>query len=201
MNMDEDRIRNIWCIGRAYAEHAKELGNEVPKEPMVFLKAGSCAVIGQRELRLPLNQTEQDYHYELEIALRFSPDLQFSHYACAIDLTNRTAQNQLKAKGQPWTLAKSFHQACPLSPWLPVDGINLQAVDLELKIDGQIRQQGHSSQLLFSIEYMRQYLIANYPVCPGDVYLSGTPAGVGPLHRGQVLEAKVAGCQWTWQVC
>ena len=191
-------IRNIWCIGRSYAEHAVELGNEVPQQAMIFLKAGSCATEMQTEISLANHDDE--FHYELELALRFDHTLSFSHYSCAIDLTNRSAQNRLKKKAHPWTLAKSFKGACPIGPWREVSEINLADTELQLTLNGQVKQQASTRLLLFPIEKMREYLIANYPVCPGDVYLSGTPSGVGPLNTGDKLEAHVGKAQFSWVV-
>src|SRR3989338_8387796 len=106
-------IRNIWSIGRNYAEHAKELGNEVPAEPLIFLKAGSSAVLNSADFSLPSWAT--DIHHEVELALQFNDQLEISKAAVALDLTERTLQSKLKAKGSPWTLAKSFTNSCPVS--------------------------------------------------------------------------------------
>src|SRR5207253_2770887 len=111
-------IRNIWAIGRNYAEHAKELGNEVPSEPLIFLKAGSTAVFNTVEFAIPTWAT--DVHHEVELALKFNDQLKIDKAAVALDLTERSLQQKLKAKGSPWTLAKSFTNSCPLSDFFAV---------------------------------------------------------------------------------
>jgi 2-keto-4-pentenoate hydratase/2-oxohepta-3-ene-1,7-dioic acid hydratase in catechol pathway len=184
-------IRNIWAIGRNYADHTKELGNDVPTEPMIFLKAGSCAVFGE-EFFLPT--WSHLVHHEVELALKFDNRLEISEAAIALDLTERHFQNILKAKGSPWTLAKSFTGACPLSPFFHVKSLDeLQQLDISLMINGEIRQQGNTSQMIFPLEEQIIYVRNHFPVEPGDLLLTGTPSGVGPLHRGDELEATLSG--------
>lgn len=181
-------IRNIWAVGRNYADHAKELGNSVPSEPFIFLKAGSSALIDQEEILLP--KWCEEVHHELEIALRFDEQLNFSEMALALDLTERKKQNQLKEKGLPWTLAKSFTNSCPLSKSFPFANINdLKNADLMLKINGEIRQQGNTNQMIFSFDILADFVKTHFPVCAGDWLLTGTPAGVGKLNPGDKLEA------------
>lgn len=191
-------IQNIWCIGRSYAEHAKELNNEIPKSPLIFLKSGGCAQINHKKINLPNEQDE--FHYEVELALRFGADLRFDAYTVAIDLTNRSSQETLKAKGKPWTLAKSFKGACPLGNWQSIYKLDLKNVDIELSINGEIKQKSNTKLLLFPVEEIRQYLIEKFPVKPGDVYLSGTPAGVGQLHKNDQLKAKAGLVEKNWVV-
>lgn len=191
-------IQNIWCIGRSYAEHAKELNNEIPDTPLIFLKSGACAEINLNEIKLP--NTKDEFHYELELALRFGAKLEFDAYTVAIDLTNRSAQEKLKAKGKPWTLAKSFKGACPLGNWHSLHKQDLKNIELELIINGETKQKANTKLLLFPVEEMRQYLLENFPVQEGDVYLSGTPAGVGPLRKQDELIARVADVEKRWTV-
>lgn len=191
-------IRNIWAIGRNYADHAKELGNEIPSEPLIFLKAGSC-VVQTTEVVLPAWTVE--VHHEVELALQFDERLEVHKAAVALDLTERHFQNQLKAKGSPWTLAKSFTGACPLSSFFAVDTISeLKNLDILLSVNGQLRQKGNTSQMIFSIDQQLEYIKEHFPVCPGDLLLTGTPAGVGPLQRGDLTLAEIPGKvrhEWT----
>ena len=191
-------IQNIWCVGRNYAEHAKELGNEIPTEPLIFLKAGSTATLSQKDLYLP--SWIEEVHHEVELGLQFDKNLQISHGCIALDLTDRAKQSSLKAKGQPWTLAKSFKQACPLSPFFPVKEIEeLKNLDISLKIQGELRQQGNTRQFIFSLEQLLDFVRQQFPVMPGDLLLTGTPAGVGPIKKGDVLEAEIQGkMKHTW---
>ncbi|KYG70112.1 hypothetical protein AZI85_15620 [Bdellovibrio bacteriovorus] len=193
-------IQNIWAVGRNYAEHAKELGNEVPTEPLLFLKAGSCATLASKDLHLP--SWKNELHYETELALQFDDNLQIDAACIALDLTDREKQNQLKAKGQPWTLAKSFKGACPLSEFFPVSDLEeLRNLDIILKVNGELRQQGNTSQMIFGFEQLLQFVRTHFPVMPGDLLLTGTPPGVGAFKKGDLLEAEIPGkIKHSWKV-
>ncbi|MCX7977860.1 MAG: fumarylacetoacetate hydrolase family protein [Bdellovibrionaceae bacterium] len=191
-------IRNIWAVGRNYADHAKELGNSVPSSPLFFLKAGSCAVIGN-EFSLP--EWARDVHHELEIALQFGEDLEICSWGLALDLTERRLQSELKSRGEPWTLAKSFTGACPISsllPW-PKEGLP-KDMELKLFVNGTIRQTGTLGQMIFSPAELVDFAKSHFPLCPGDLLLTGTPSGVGPLKKGDVLLAQAGSLllhQWS----
>lgn len=183
-------IQNIWAVGRNYAEHAKELGNEIPTEPMIFLKAGSCASVAAKEIHMP--HWTKELHHEVELALRFDDNLQISDACLAIDITDRNKQNELKSKGHPWTLAKSFKGACPLSNFFSVNDLSeLENLELSLKVNGDVRQQGRTSQMIFSLEQLIHFVREHFPVQPGDLLLTGTPSGVGPFKAGDLLEAQI----------
>ncbi|MBX2987072.1 MAG: fumarylacetoacetate hydrolase family protein [Bdellovibrionaceae bacterium] len=184
-------IHNVWAVGRNYADHAKELGNAVPGEPMIFLKAGSSVTTGPR-VQWPA--WAKDVHHELEWALEFGPELRFSRMALALDLTERTLQGKLKSQGHPWTLAKSFTGSCPLSDWvkLPASEEDQKKLRLQLFVNGESRQDGLVSQMIFPAEVLREFILARFPVRPGDVLLTGTPAGVGALHAGDQLEGRLS---------
>jgi acylpyruvate hydrolase len=193
-------IRNIWAIGRNYAEHAKELGNEVPTEPLIFLKAGSTAVLNTDEFALPAWAT--DVHHEVELALLFDDQLKIHKAAVALDLTERTLQAKLKAKGSPWTLAKSFTNSCPLSDFFTVRSLEeLKNLDISLTVNGKLRQKGNTAQMIFTLEKQLEYILSHFPVCPGDVLLTGTPSGVAALKAGDELIAEIHGkIQKHWKV-
>lgn len=193
-------IQNIWAVGRNYAEHAQELGNEIPTEPMIFLKAGSSATLAAKEIHIP--EWAADVHHEVELALRFDENLQISEACIALDLTERSKQNQLKAKGHPWTLAKSFKGSCPLSNFFPViDLDDLKKLPITLSVNGATRQNGNTSQMIFSLEQLIAYVKKHFPVVAGDLLLTGTPSGVGPLHHGEILEAHIGEkMQHSWKV-
>ncbi|WP_347358130.1 fumarylacetoacetate hydrolase family protein [Bdellovibrio sp.] len=193
-------IQNIWAVGRNYADHAKELGNEVPTEPMLFLKAGSSATLAAKEIHLPEWATE--IHHEVELALQFDENLQIDEACIALDLTERNKQNQLKSKGHPWTLAKSFKESCPLSGFFAVSDLeDLKNLEIILRINGEVRQKGNTAQMIFGYEKLIDFVRLHFPVTPGDLLLTGTPAGVGPIRRGDVLEAEIVGkIKHTWNV-
>jgi 2-keto-4-pentenoate hydratase/2-oxohepta-3-ene-1,7-dioic acid hydratase (catechol pathway) len=189
-------IRNIWAVGRNYAEHAKELGNAVPSKesgaPMIFLKAGSCATLSTKEFHLP--KGTEELHHEVELGLQFDANLKISKACLAIDLTDRAKQNVLKAAGHPWTLAKSFKEACPLSDFFPVKDMNeLSNLQLKFTVNGEVRQNGSTKDMIFGIPQLLEYVLTNFPVEPGDLLITGTPSGVGPLHRGDQVTGEIVG--------
>lgn len=172
----------IWCVGRNYAEHAKELGNEVPKEPLFFIKSEGCLKKDNLISKMP---TAKSLHYELEIALKLDSKHSFSKVALALDLTDRVRQNEAKKEGSPWTLAKSFIGSCPISPW--IDFNPHEQYSLELQINGQTKQKGGFSEMVYKPDQLLSYLKAHYPVQTQDILLTGTPAGVGELKSGDKL--------------
>lgn len=196
--ISSDKIRNVWAVGRNYADHAKELGNAVPSSPLIFLKAGSTVVTSQD---LNLSSLGIETHHEIELALQFDDSLKISHFGLALDLTDRAKQNELKAQGQPWTLAKSFKLSCPLSPMRPLKSLqDLKNVDIELRINGEVRQKGNTSQMIFALPALVEFVLENFPVCPGDLLLTGTPSGVGALKSGDLLEAQLGDIHQQWNI-
>ncbi len=198
-----NQIRNIWAVGRNYSEHAKELGNQTPdatEYPMIFLKAGSSAVENGATFSFPA--FTDDIHHECEIAFRFNERLQFDQLTVALDLTAREVQNRLKNAGHPWTLAKSFKAACPLGPWTSIPaGTDLQKLEFFLDVNGERRQSGSSADMIHSVEKLKAYLIERFPVCPGDVLLSGTPKGVARLKKGDICSAEILSLvKARWQI-
>lgn len=186
-------MRNIWAVGRNYSDHAKELGNEVPQEPFIFLKSGSCLVLS-KDVVLPAWTT--DVHYEGELALRFSktPDegFGFDQVHLALDLTERSKQSALKKQGLPWTLAKSFTNSCPLSKGLPLSSLEeFSSLSFTLSINGVLRQKGTPSEMIFGIDALKTFVLTHFPVQPGDLLLTGTPAGTGPLLRGDEVSVQL----------
>jgi acylpyruvate hydrolase len=185
-------IRNIWCVGRNYADHAKELGNSVPESPLFFLKAGSSATVNSSEIHLPYWVTE--VHHEVEIALKFGSHYQVIEAALALDLTERNLQNQAKKAGTPWTLAKSFTNACAISPFFIFKKFeNLQNKRLRLWLNDELKQDGSTGQMIFDFDTLVKYAMKHFPVCPGDMLLTGTPAGVGPLRAGDRVKVEFEG--------
>lgn len=194
-------IRNIWAVGRNYAAHAAEMKAETPSEPFFFLKAGSC-IETESKIRLPVWST--DVHHELELAFWIDENLNFSHVSLALDLTARDAQTKAKAKGLPWTLAKSFPGACPLGRWIALADLpDISSLSFSLKKNGTPVQSGLYSDMVFKPETLLNYVKNHYPVVPNDILLSGTPEGVGSLKSGDLLEAglysenrEILTCHW-----
>ena len=196
-------VGKVVCVGRNYAEHAKELNNPIPAEPLLFIKP-STAIAPLAE-PIVLSPSRGPVHYETEIALligtRLSGDVSEAE-ACqaiagvglALDLTLRELQDQLKAKGHPWERAKAFDGACPLSLFVPVADVpGLSELSLELQINGTLRQQGSAEQMITPIPRLLQQIAEVFTLLPGDVVITGTPAGVGVLHAGDQLQAAIPG--------
>lgn len=193
--MQEFNGRSIWAVGRNYGAHAKELGNEVPDSPMIFLKSGATAV-APGVVQLP--DFSSDVHHEVELALRFGADFQFDAVGVALDLTARDLQNVLKEKKHPWTLAKSFRGSCPLSGFRPLQLERNQQFRVQLWINDVLRQDGHTKDLIFQPEVLREHVLRHFPVEPGDVLLTGTPSGVAKLEPGDRARARVTlNASWT----
>jgi 2-keto-4-pentenoate hydratase/2-oxohepta-3-ene-1,7-dioic acid hydratase in catechol pathway len=191
-------LGKVVCVGRNYAEHAKELGNEVPTEPILFIKPATSVV----ELESPLTilQDQGSVHHEAEIALLISKDAKdidadraweyVSHFGVALDLTLRDVQSKLKEKSHPWEIAKGFDGACPLSNWIPISGLsNKDKIAIQLEKNGELKQNGDSTQMITPIPALIAYMSNIFTLKAGDVILTGTPAGVGPLASGDELKA------------
>lgn len=194
-------LGKVVCVGRNYAEHALELNNPIPSEPLLFIKPATAVVPMTGELQLPIGRGA--VHYETEIALLIGQRLSgtvtaeaaeeaIAGIGLALDLTLRELQDQLKAKGHPWERAKAFDGACPLSAFVPcAQAPALNALPLELKINGELRQQGNSAAMLMPIITLLQHIAEIFTLEPGDVVITGTPAGVGTLNNGDRLELAI----------
>lgn len=210
--MSTDRLPavpgKIVCVGRNYAAHAAELNNPLPAQPLLFMKPAT-AVTWLPEVRIPARPGA--CHHELELAVRIGSRLRrasvndtmaaVSHYGLALDLTLRNVQDQLKAAGQPWERAKAFDGSCVLSEWLPAAEIDAQQpLQLHLLINGELRQQGTTSDMLYSIAALLADISQQFTLLPGDVVLTGTPAGVGPLAVDDELELNLlqGNNSWHW---
>ena len=145
--MTQNLIQSIWAVGRNYKDHAVEMKAEIPTEPFFFLKAGSCI---ETSSKIVLPDWSKDVQHELEIALWLDENLSFSHITLALDLTARDAQTAAKAKGLPWTLAKSFKGACPLGPWVSLNDVqSIEALNFKLIKNAQDSQIGHYNDMIF----------------------------------------------------
>jgi 2-keto-4-pentenoate hydratase/2-oxohepta-3-ene-1,7-dioic acid hydratase in catechol pathway len=195
-------VGKIVCVGRNYAAHAAELGNPVPETPLLFIKPPSAAVDMAPLIRVPVDRGP--VHHELEIALLIGRELRaateeeaiaaIAGIGLALDLTLRGEQDALKAKAHPWEVAKGFDGACPLSPFVPLDpALDLRALQLRLVVNGRRRQFGSSAQMLTPIVELLCHASRCFSLWPGDVLLTGTPAGVGPLVPGDRFLAELAG--------
>jgi 2-keto-4-pentenoate hydratase/2-oxohepta-3-ene-1,7-dioic acid hydratase in catechol pathway len=188
--------RRIFCIGRNYAEHAKEMGNALPPEPVVFMKPATSLVAGAR---LPLPRDRGAVHHEMELVLalgREAADVApgaalglVAGVTLGLDLTLRDEQARLKQAGAPWELAKAFDNAAALGRFTPAPfKFDPQAMDMLCTVNGQVRQQGNTRDMLFPIAAILAFLSRRWRLLPGDLVYTGTPAGVGPLRPGDRIE-------------
>jgi 2-keto-4-pentenoate hydratase/2-oxohepta-3-ene-1,7-dioic acid hydratase in catechol pathway len=191
----------IICIGRNYAAHAAELGNEVAAEPVIFMKPDS-AVFRQRDAFYIPDWTN-DVHYELEVVVRinrlgknieakFAPKY-FAEFTVGIDFTARDVQSALKAKGLPWEKAKAFDQSAVLGDFLSVDDFDLNNLHFQLKKNGKLVQDGNTSLMLHNIAQLIEHSSQYFTLKIGDLLFTGTPEGVGPVAPGDLLEGFIEG--------
>lgn len=187
----------IICVGRNYAEHARELGNEIPESPVLFLKPPSSLVTLEQGIRW--NTALGECHYECELSIRIGQRLKnatseqakaaIAGVTLGLDLTLRDLQNQLKAKGQPWERAKAFDGACVLGQWLAPDMLSdYSNASFELQVNQELRQQGNTADMLFGVVELLVDISQVFSLEPGDVVMTGTPAGVGALESGDQLK-------------
>lgn len=190
--IDGDAVETgtIYCIGRNVFAHALELGNEPPSEPLVFLKSAASL----RGLHGPVGFPDETFHHEVEVVLVLDEPVDHGAdpgwscvggLALGLDLTRRGVQKQLKSKGLPWTIAKSFLGSAVVGPVVPLDRFpQPDAVRFTLHVDDQLRQQGDLSELSFDVPDLLRRLAALHPLQRGDLVFTGTPAGVGPIRKG-----------------
>ena len=194
-------IGKVLCIGRNYVEHIRELGNETPDAPVIFMKPASSVVGDGGTIVIP--PYSHDCHHEAELALligRAGKDIpparameHITGFGVAIDLTLRDVQAELKKKGLPWDIAKGFDTACPLSVFVPPDVVgNPHDLQIRLWVNGQIRQEGSTGMMIHTIPAIISYVSAIFTLEPGDVVLTGTPSGVGPLQSGDAVVAEIS---------
>lgn len=194
----------IFCIGRNYVDHAKELNNPVPSEPLIFMKPPTALLLNNRPFYYP--DFTQDLHYEGEIVLRVckngrsvEPEFASRYYdavAFGIDFTARDVQDKLKAKGHPWEIAKGFDRSAPVSRFVPLEELkNAQDIHFQLKKNGAVVQDGHTRDLIFTFDTLICHISRYFTLHKGDYIYTGTPAGVGPVQIGDVLEGSIEGVE------
>ncbi len=186
----------IICIGRNYAAHIEELKNEKPGQPVVFLKPDTALVKGGVPFYYPDFST--NIHHEVELVLKISKEgkyiqPQFAHryfeeIGLGIDFTARDLQDQCKAKGLPWEIAKAFNGSAPIGEFKPVADLgDLKNIDFHLEINGELKQKGNTSLMLFDFATIISYISQFFTLKKGDLIYTGTPAGVGPVQPGDQL--------------
>ncbi|GIQ69952.1 FAA hydrolase family protein [Xylanibacillus composti] len=185
-------IRNVYCVGRNYKLHAEELGNAVPKSPMIFMKPTHALVpMDGGDIVLPGGYGQ--VHYEAELVVRIGAAYErgmkaaalVSDFALGIDFTLRDLQEELKQKQHPWLKAKGFRAAAPLTRFLPAAGTEiLEAASFSLRINDDEVQRGHVRDMIFDVQTLIDHIGGHYGLAEGDVIYTGTPAGVGRIADG-----------------
>lgn len=187
----------IVCVGRNYLDHAIELGNRVPDEPLLFLKAPSAVIAAGQEIMLPIQSTQVEFEGELGIvigrtAFRIGPDEDPLNYVLGYTCVNDVTARDLQRKDVQFTRAKSFDTFCPVGPWIVTD-INPEDVAVTTRLNGQVKQHARTSAMAFSVPFLVQYISQVMTLNPGDLIATGTPAGVSKLSERDEVEVEVEG--------
>lgn len=204
---DQFPVHRIYCVGRNYAAHAREMGGNPEREPPFFFCKPADAIVpvlADKNTVLGYPPETVNYHHEIELVVaigRGGSNIAEKHardhvwgYAIGLDMTRRDLQAALRDKGQPWELAKAFDQSAPIAPLYPVSRIgHPMAGGIWLKVNGEVRQQGRIEQMIWSVAETISYLSRYFALLPGDLIFTGTPAGVGPVVRGDALLGGIDG--------
>ncbi len=191
-------VGKILCLGRNYAGHAKEMKSDVPMEPVVFIKPSSAIIHDGDSICFPA--FSQELHHEVEMVVLMGtggkniPKTEaINHvagYGVGLDMTLRDVQSKAKKAGLPWSVAKGFDTSAPVSGFVARERVqNPHNLALRLKVNGELRQSGRTSDMIFPIDFVISYLSTIFTLEPGDLIFTGTPEGVAAVHRGDVLEA------------
>ncbi len=195
-------VRRVYCIGRNYAAHAVEMGHDPDRESPFFFQKNPDNLDPSGEFPYPPHST--DVHHEMEMAVALKSggkdiplDLALDHvfgYGLSLDMTRRDLQGVAKKMGRPWEIGKAFERSAPAGPLHPVSEVgHLDRGRVELMINGEVRQEGDLNQMIWKVPEMISYLSEYFELAAGDIILSGTPAGVGPVSRGDTMEASIEG--------
>jgi fumarylpyruvate hydrolase len=200
---DEFPVGRIYCVGRNYAEHAREMGHDPEREPPFFFMKPPDAIV-LSGATIPYPQMTKDLHHEIEMVVAIgkggadiAEDQALDHvfgYGVGLDMTRRDLQGEAKKMGRPWEMGKAFDSSAPCTALKPVSMVGHPSKGaIWLKVNGEIRQKGDLSELIWSVPETIAYLSKLITLRPGDLIMSGTPAGVGPVNRGDKLEGHVDG--------
>jgi 2-keto-4-pentenoate hydratase/2-oxohepta-3-ene-1,7-dioic acid hydratase in catechol pathway len=195
-------IGKLLCLGRNYADHAREMNSPVPDSPIVFLKPSSAVIADGDAIVIP--PFSHDVHHEVEMVVLIGKEGKhiaraeaMNHVAgfgVGLDITLRDVQAVAKKGGLPWSVAKGFDTSAPISTMLEAGSVgNPHELDISLKVNGEIRQQSNTRNMIFSVDHVVSYLSTIFTLDSGDIIYMGTPEGVGPLKPGDTLEAELHG--------
>lgn len=187
----------IVCVGRNYAEHAAELGNDVPKQPLLFLKAPSSLILNGEEIVIPKQSDQVEHEGELGIVIgkickNISENENVFDYVQGYICLNDVTARDLQRKDVQFTRAKSFDTFCPTSHFIETE-LNPQNIKVTTKVNGVIKQSGNTSQMVFPVEYLIRYISQQMTLLPGDIIATGTPSGVSKLENNDICEIEIEG--------
>ncbi len=186
----------IVCVGRNYAEHARELGNEPPGEPIIFLKPPSALLPQNGTIVRPPQSQRVDYEGELALVIgregKNVTATRWRDYVAGFTCANDVTARDLQKKDVQFTRGKSFDTFCPVGPWIETD-LDVTSRRIVTRVNGQIRQEGNTNQMIFSCGFLVEFISAVMTLLPGDLILTGTPSGVGPLNGGDTVEVEIDG--------
>ena len=183
-------VHRVYCVGRNYAEHVKEMGGEVGRDPPFFFAKPPDALV--TDGRFPYPPLSQDVHHEVELVVALGPGLEIFGHAVGLDMTRRDLQAQAKKVGRPWEVAKGFDQSAPIGPIMRGHA-PLASGAITLDVNGTRRQTGDIADMIWNVSEIIGELGRLFTLQPGDLIFTGTPSGVGPVARGDRLHAEIAG--------
>ncbi|CAN5345314.1 fumarylacetoacetate hydrolase family protein [soil metagenome] len=191
----------IFCVGRNYSDHAKELGNAIPDEPVIFMKPKSALFSKQSPFYYPAFTNE--LHYECELVLKVSKNGKFidpqhasgfyKEFSVGIDFTARDIQDKLKAKGLPWEKAKAFDNSAVVGDFISTENVNMDDINFSFYLNKELRQQGNSSRMIFNFNKIIAHISEYFSLNIGDLIFTGTPSGVGECTVADEMEAFIGG--------
>ncbi len=183
-------------VGRNYADHAKEMGNDLPERPLLFLKPNTAVVGPNDPIVLPSGSSEVHYEGELAIVIgricKDVPRRRVSEVVLGYTVANDVTARDWQRSDEQWARAKGFDSSCPLGPWITT-GLDVSSLRLTTRLDGRCVQDGSTSDLVFDVPTLVEHVSAAFTLLPGDVILTGTPAGVGPITHGQRVDVEIEG--------
>lgn len=187
----------IVCVGRNYAEHAAELGNEVPKEPMLFLKAPSSVVFDGDEIVIPRQSDQVEHEGELAVVISkqckdLSDDANVNDHILGFTCLNDVTARDLQRKDGQFARAKSFDTFCPIGPYIETE-LDVSDLRVLVRVNGVLKQDGRTSQMVFPVDFLVRYISNMMTLNPGDVIATGTPSGVSKMVPGDVCEVEIEG--------
>lgn len=187
----------IVCVGRNYAEHAAELGNEVPAAPLLFLKAPSAIIYDGDDIVIPKQSTQVEHEAELAVVIgrackELPDDADVSSYVLGFTCLNDVTARDLQRLDGQFARAKSFDTFCPIGPHL-VQDVDVKDLRVVCRVNGEVRQDGRTSQMVFPVDFLIRYISRQMTLVPGDVIATGTPSGVSRLNDGDVCEVEIDG--------